>query len=229
MTADAVEQPNVPDPNCPTRRHENGHWLIFGCQPEHPLQLPVTGCMCGFVADESDCGYGDSVLRHFRAVVEAELRARLAAEIEAEAEQVRPLHSGYSEYATYRRAARIVRGESVQGRENIPGNIPAPRCWCARCDAGRRAELPWPACLCAPFIVCPECGDKRCPTPGVYHRALREAHAHGCEDALRPVIDLIRKARKISPSSRAVVYVADLERALGIDAPRPHKTGGGDA
>jgi len=35
-------------------------------------------------------------------------------------------------------------------------------------------------------------------------------------------------ARKISPSERAVLYVADVERALGMDAPTPHKTGGND-
>lgn len=40
---------------------------------------------------------------------------------------------------------------------------------------------------------------------------------------------LVGHARKISPSPSMHVYVADLERALGIDAPRPHKLGGGDA
>ena len=44
--------------------------------------------------------------------------------------------------------------------------------------------------------------------------------------SLIPVEALIDHARKISPSERSVVYVADLERALGMDAPRPHKLGG---
>lgn len=34
------------------------------------------------------------------------------------------------------------------------------------------------------------------------------------------------QTRLISPSERAVIYVADLERALGINAPVPHKLGG---
>lgn len=36
---------------------------------------------------------------------------------------------------------------------------------------------------------------------------------------------LVAHARKISPSPSMTFYVADVERALGIDAPRPHKTG----
>lgn len=39
---------------------------------------------------------------------------------------------------------------------------------------------------------------------------------------------LVEHARKVSPSERAVLYVADVERALGMDAPVPHKTGGND-
>lgn len=46
---------------------------------------------------------------------------------------------------------------------------------------------------------------------------------------LNAVRDLIAHARLISPSDRAVIYVADLERALGIAAPVPHKLGGNDA
>ena len=41
-------------------------------------------------------------------------------------------------------------------------------------------------------------------------------------DAVRAVLD---HARKISPSASMHVYVADLERALGLDVARPHKTG----
>lgn len=52
-----------------------------------------------------------------------------------------------------------------------------------------------------------------------------------CADAallvkrVRAVEALIAHARKISPSPSMHVYVADLERALGIDAPVPHKLG----
>jgi hypothetical protein len=45
---------------------------------------------------------------------------------------------------------------------------------------------------------------------------------------LAAVHAVVEHARKISPSERAVLYVADLERALGMDAPTPHKTGGND-
>lgn len=43
------------------------------------------------------------------------------------------------------------------------------------------------------------------------------------------VRDVIRRAQAISPSLSMHVYVADLLAALGEDAPRPHKLGGGDA
>jgi hypothetical protein len=45
---------------------------------------------------------------------------------------------------------------------------------------------------------------------------------------LHAIRKLIAHARLISPSERAVIYVADIERALGIDAPVPHRLGGND-
>jgi hypothetical protein len=39
----------------------------------------------------------------------------------------------------------------------------APSCGCARCDGERRAQLPWPASICARMSLCPDCGSKRCP------------------------------------------------------------------
>ena len=51
-------------------------------------------------------------------------------------------------------------------------------------------------------------------SPGVYRRELADAHARGVEDALRPVRDLIRRAKLITTSKRAVILVADLESAL---------------
>lgn len=36
-------------------------------------------------------------------------------------------------------------------------------CGCITCDARRRAALPFPECLVTHLIVCPLCGNKRCP------------------------------------------------------------------
>lgn len=74
------------------------------------------------------------------------------------------------------------------------------------------------------------------PTP--YHRLKRqqlltlaialEAQRDACVERLNAVHALVQHARKVSPSERAVLYVADVERALGMDAPVPHKLGGND-
>ena len=42
---------------------------------------------------------------------------------------------------------------------------------------------------------------------------------------LQAVDEVIAHARRISPSDAMHVYIADLERALGMDAARPHKLG----
>lgn len=61
-----------------------------------------------------------------------------------------------------------------------------------------------------------------CPGRTEWPRSLLEA----AEAKLAAVHALIEHARKISPSPSMHIYIADLERALGLDAPRPHKTGG---
>jgi hypothetical protein len=55
-----------------------------------------------------------------------------------------------------------------------------------------------------------------------------EAQRDHCIERLNAVHALVEHARKISPSERAVLYVADVERELGMDAPTPHKLGGND-
>lgn len=55
-----------------------------------------------------------------------------------------------------------------------------------------------------------------------------EAQRDHCIKRLNAIHALVEHARKVSPSERAVLYVADVERALGMDAPTPHKTGGND-
>lgn len=78
------------------------------------------------------------------------------------------------------------------------------------------------------------CGCTQAPfqPPGEYrHRCAEhaEASARGCAAKIAAVEALIEHARKISPSPSMSIYVADLERALGRDAPRPHKLGGNEA
>lgn len=34
------------------------HWLAFGSDRQ------IVGCHCGFKAEDSDCGWGDSVVQH---------------------------------------------------------------------------------------------------------------------------------------------------------------------
>lgn len=43
---------------------------------------------------------------------------------------------------------------------------------------------------------------------------------------LEAVEEVVAASRRVSPSGSMVVYVADLERALGREAARPHKVGG---
>lgn len=43
------------------------HWLIFAPAGEGGFRA-ISGCMCGFVADNDDCGYGDSVVVHLMRV-----------------------------------------------------------------------------------------------------------------------------------------------------------------
>ena len=38
-----------------------------------------------------------------------------------------------------------------------------PNCWCVTCDELGRASLPFPLNLTRYMIVCPDCGNKRCP------------------------------------------------------------------
>lgn len=55
------------------------HWLKFG------NERWIVGCQCGFVASEDDCGWGDSVVGHIAAAVRADERAKVLAEVEAQA------------------------------------------------------------------------------------------------------------------------------------------------
>lgn len=56
---------------------------------------------------------------------------------------------------------------------------PAPECWCRRCEDLRLAQLqPGVALLHRRFIVCPTCGNKRCP------RAT--FHEHACTGSNEP-------------------------------------------
>lgn len=85
-----------------TNRHEtpttSSHWLLMG------QNRYITGCNCGFHADEADAGYGDSVIRH----IEAAVREQIAADIEA---QARPDGVGEPHWlAGIRHSARIARG-----------------------------------------------------------------------------------------------------------------------
>lgn len=41
-------------------------------------------------------------------------------------------------------------------------------CGCWTCVAHHQAKKPWPQSLQMPFIVCPDCGNKRCPK-GTHH------------------------------------------------------------
>lgn len=46
------------------------------------------------------------------------------------------------------------------------GAVPAPTgpgCWCDSCDVEWRSRQRGPAGLPSRFIVCPDCGNKRCP------------------------------------------------------------------
>lgn len=61
-----------------------------------------------------------------------------------------------------------------------------------------------------------------------YMREWALAWADQHREPLAAVREVVRKARQISPSERALMYVADVELALGMDAPVPHKLGGND-
>lgn len=79
---------------------------------------------------------------------------------------------------------------------------------------------------------CPH-GDPACPCQDgdpCHYEPFEETPGERCSAQLRldAVRDLIAHARQISDSASMVVYVADLERTLGLDAPVPHKVGQND-
>jgi hypothetical protein len=50
---------------------------------------------------------------------------------------------------------------------------------CGRCDNERRAKLPFPERLCTRMIVCPECGNKRCPKASWHGNACTGSNEYG--------------------------------------------------
>lgn len=62
--------------------------------------------------------------------------------------------------ATHALAYFATRDEAVQWAERLGTRL----IWCAHCEDARLAAMrPWDAMLSRRFIVCPECGNKRCP------------------------------------------------------------------
>lgn len=73
-----------------------GHWLKF-----NKTTREVIGCQCGFAADiDSDCGWGDSVVRHF---------------FDVGAAAARPVH--------YRESAASVRKIAAVSRAEVGSNV----------------------------------------------------------------------------------------------------------
>ena len=50
---------------------------------------------------------------------------------------------------------------------------------CSTCDEKRQALMPWPAALMRTMIVCPECGNKRCPRASYHGNACTGSNDPG--------------------------------------------------
>jgi hypothetical protein len=58
----------------------------------------------------------------------------------------------------------------------------ATRCWCRRCETERGERYPHPSGkgpLIRRFIVCPDCGNKRCPKATDHRLACTQSNAQG--------------------------------------------------
>lgn len=89
------------------------HWLVMDGD------RAIAGCHCGFVAEtDSDCGYGDSVLKHFAGMVIASARKAVAAEIRAampESARHTPRQTWVGMCDAYRHSADIAGGAPTEG------------------------------------------------------------------------------------------------------------------
>jgi len=106
-------------------------------------------------------------------------------------------------------------------------------CWCATCEGDAKARLVLAGqmslieSMCSFMHLCPDCGDKRCPR-ATWHENQCQNALKAAERKLAAIEAVLAHARQVTPSDRAIIYAADIERALGRDAPTPHKTGQND-
>jgi len=109
--------------------------------------------------------------------------------------------------------------EELCGTEGQPMNWPGRSGGCRSCDARIAETLDFLDSLSRPFIVCPECGNKRCPK-ATWHGNECSRSNHAGQDAYDPVAEFIAHAREDVPrlvsALRAVESVlSDAEKQTG--------------
>ncbi|EPU7897682.1 hypothetical protein ACVZRU_005082 [Klebsiella pneumoniae] len=77
-------------------------------------------------------------------------------------------------------AAAIIRQLAANQPQNAPQNIPEiiPDCWCRTCRPVGLNDMR--------FVVCPDCGNKRCPRANDHRNACTGSNEPGQEDSAYP-------------------------------------------
>ena len=158
-------------------RAEGAHWSGWSCQalyaappapvsvPDYPETLPCP------VMLEPGLRFGKGV--NTRTMLGALQRhAEYHAELEAMTPEERAEHdAGMKEFA-----AMLQGGENA---ESTSGNSPViPDCWCRTCRPITLRDMR--------FVVCPECGNKRCPHANDHRNACTGSNEPGQEGSAYP-------------------------------------------
>lgn len=86
-----------------------------------------------------------------------------------------------AEYLGNFAAAAIIRQLAANQPQNAPQNIPEiiPDCWCRTCRPVVLNDMR--------FVVCPDCGNKRCPRANDHKNACTGSNEPGQEGSAYPV------------------------------------------
>ena len=73
--------------------------------------------------------------------------------------------------------------DAARSAYNIEG------CMCEKCVGEEISKRPFPDNLMYPFIVCPDCGNKRCPKATFHENGCTRSNEPGQEGSSYPAVD----------------------------------------
>ncbi|MEE9647965.1 hypothetical protein [Enterobacter soli] len=108
-------------------------------------------------------------------------------------------------------ACRIVMLQGAVNAELRPGNSPViPDCWCQTCRPVKLNDMR--------FVVCPECGNKRCPHANDHRNACTGSNEPGQEGSAYPAAPVVVKFPTEFYSEKGIVV--QLEKVMAALAVR---------